>query len=195
MLSVTCLSTWLTTTLISLLSLSEEPGIRFISGLGKLPMTLIFITRTSGRRITRWLFERFSMPPRRCLIWSQNGSIIVQFYSSRRDNGKSWPPMQSDKMKSFLRRRALRYLQLLGNTQKLDRLAGGGHKGPQPYDLSDAVAYLDRYLARNGLNVVPQSTIERWAQEYETKVTQQLLTQVDDQFRQRFQRDGINIGS
>ncbi|KAH6856705.1 hypothetical protein B0I37DRAFT_81102 [Chaetomium sp. MPI-CAGE-AT-0009] len=45
---------------------------------------------------------------------------------------------------------------------KVDRLAGGGVVSPQNYDLSDAVHYLARYLAKHKLTTVTLTTVKQW---------------------------------
>ncbi|KAK3294922.1 uncharacterized protein B0H64DRAFT_198055 [Chaetomium fimeti] len=45
---------------------------------------------------------------------------------------------------------------------KVDRLAGGGINAAQSYDLSDAVHYLARHLARHNLTTMTLATVKQW---------------------------------
>jgi hypothetical protein len=49
---------------------------------------------------------------------------------------------------------------------KVDRLSGGGINAARSYDLSDAVVYLHRYLARERKAAVTIAAVQRWFTDY-----------------------------
>ncbi|KAI1986240.1 hypothetical protein LOZ53_004800 [Ophidiomyces ophidiicola] len=76
---------------------------------------------------------------------------------------------------------------------KLDRLSGRHQTHTQPYDVSDAVAYLRRYLEKNSITCIQRSVVEEWAQKFDTRAPVQVLDQVNNLFKRHFQRDGIDM--
>lgn len=76
---------------------------------------------------------------------------------------------------------------------KLDRVSGAGLHPPKPHDVSDAAAYLNRYLAIKGLKAIGRSVIIEWAQRYQTRVTAPVLGQLADLYRQIYRKEGINL--
>lgn len=69
---------------------------------------------------------------------------------------------------------------------KLDRISGSTELGTRkPYDLTDAVAYLHRYLATKRKRSVTITELEQRAAHYGTTIAAGVLDQVNGEFRRR----------
>lgn len=75
---------------------------------------------------------------------------------------------------------------------KLDRLSKPGAK---PYDMSDAVGYLERLIAKNGGKAVKKSEIQTWAQEFKFTVpTDKLMDLLGAEYKKKTGKDGVING-
>ncbi|KAL9103242.1 MAG: hypothetical protein Q9163_001693 [Psora crenata] len=61
----------------------------------------------------------------------------------------------------------------------------------QPYDLSDAVAYLHYYIQGYGNVPVNQATVKEWCQNYQTEASDSIIKAVNREYRRRYGTDGI----
>lgn len=75
---------------------------------------------------------------------------------------------------------------------KLDRLA---KPGARPYDMSDAVGYLERLITKHGGKAVKRSEIKTWAGEFKFTVpTEKLLDSLRDEYKKKTGKDGVING-
>jgi hypothetical protein len=77
-------------------------------------------------------------------------------------------------------------LQLCG---KINRHACGDTV--RPYDISDAVAYLRRYIERHDGHPVSAKTIRRWAISYYKRTNLTIIGQIAKEYKRIYGRDGI----
>lgn len=75
---------------------------------------------------------------------------------------------------------------------KLNRLSDTDRR---PYDLNDAVVYLNQYLTMSGQGTVSARRVHQWGQEYRKTVTGAVLAEVDDLYYQTYGRHGIDLNS
>lgn len=71
---------------------------------------------------------------------------------------------------------------------KLNRLC---EQNPRPYDIQDAVGYLDQYFQTAGCTRVSAERIQEWCQRYRKKVTPEVLRAVDEEYRRQYGRRAI----
>jgi hypothetical protein len=70
---------------------------------------------------------------------------------------------------------------------KLDRISGSAGLGQRkPYDITDAVAYLYRYLTIKGRQSVTKGEIQQWAARYRTRIADGVLERVNAEFQRRY---------
>ncbi len=81
-------------------------------------------------------------------------------------------------------------LQLCG---KMNRHASGGIV--RPYDLSDAVVYLHRYIQTHDGQQVSAKMIRRWATSYHKRTNSIIINQIAKEYRRIYGSDGIVEGS
>lgn len=75
---------------------------------------------------------------------------------------------------------------------KLDRLSKPGAKS---YDMSDAVGYLERLIAKRGGKPVKKSEIKAWAQEFKfTVATDKLMGSLGEAYKKKTGKDGVIEG-
>jgi hypothetical protein len=74
---------------------------------------------------------------------------------------------------------------------KVSRLLKGGEQ-VRPYDLSDAVHYLNIYIRQHGGRPVRVATIEEWAKRFRHNTDREfLLSTVNEEYRRQYGREGI----
>lgn len=72
---------------------------------------------------------------------------------------------------------------------KLDRLSKSGSKS---YDLSDAVAYLKKLIAKKGGTAVKKSELKDWAKEFGfTNPSDDTVKKLKDEYKEKEKKDGI----
>ena len=75
---------------------------------------------------------------------------------------------------------------------KLDRLS---KKGARLYDMSDAVGYLVRLVAKNGGKAVKKSELKAWANEFKFTVpTEDLMNSLGEEYKKKTGKNGIIDG-
>ena len=74
----------------------------------------------------------------------------------------------------------------------MDRLS---KTGARPYDMSDAVGYLVRLVAKNGGNAVKKSELKAWAKEFKFTVpTDDLMNSLGKEYKKKTGKDGVIDG-
>jgi hypothetical protein len=72
---------------------------------------------------------------------------------------------------------------------KLDRLSKPGAK---PYDMSDAVGYLERLITKHGGKAVKKSELKAWAQEFQFTVpSENLMKSLGSEYKKKTGKDGV----
>lgn len=75
---------------------------------------------------------------------------------------------------------------------KLDRLS---KPGARPYDMSDAVSYLDQLIRKRGGQAVKKSELKRWAGEFKFAVpSDDLMSRLGSEYNEKHGRTGIVDG-
>lgn len=75
---------------------------------------------------------------------------------------------------------------------KLDRLS---KPGARPYDMSDAVDYLDRLIGKRGGQAVRKSELKTWAGEFKFAVpSDNLMNRLGNEYSEKYGRTGIVNG-
>jgi len=75
---------------------------------------------------------------------------------------------------------------------KLDRLSKAGAR---PYDMSDAVDYLQRLVGKRGGRAVKKSELKAWADEFKFTVSSdQLMRRLGDEYKKKYGDVGIVDG-
>ena len=81
---------------------------------------------------------------------------------------------------------------------KIDRVvgssAGTALSDAQPYDVPDAAGYLHRYLELNRRNIIARTDIEAESARFGMRVSPQVLQAVENEFRTRYGKRGIELG-
>lgn len=71
---------------------------------------------------------------------------------------------------------------------KLDRLTGATDLGEsRPYDVSDAAAYLHRYLSIHRINTLTDGEVRAWANRFGTAVNSNVIRRVNEEFFSKIQ--------
>ena len=73
----------------------------------------------------------------------------------------------------------------------LSRLTLGHPSLCRPYELSDAIAYLRRYIETHGDRQVSIQQIQSWARTYGTSLTETMARYVSGRYRIIYKRDGV----
>lgn len=75
---------------------------------------------------------------------------------------------------------------------KLDRLS---KPGARPYDMSDAVDYLDRLIGKRGGRAVKKSELKTWAGEFKFAVpSDDLMSRLGNEYKKKYGKTGIVDG-
>lgn len=75
---------------------------------------------------------------------------------------------------------------------KLDRIAGSS--GSTQYDISDAADYLHRYLTIHHIASIKQSEVQGWARLFGTRISAELIQDLNAEYQKRYGRTAIEIG-
>jgi len=75
---------------------------------------------------------------------------------------------------------------------KLDRLS---KTGARPYDMSDAVGYLERLITKRGGTPVKKSELKAWAEEFKFTVpSDNLMNSLGAEYKKKTGKDGVVSG-